>query len=82
MKITFWRRRSGYRLLFSGRNESHQILGGLWSSSGISEEDRLNCARFPFDIDHIDFMLLTHAHIDHSGRIPKQRWTVIANRFI
>ncbi|MGI6326810.1 MAG: MBL fold metallo-hydrolase RNA specificity domain-containing protein [Saccharofermentanales bacterium] len=38
---------------------------------GSPEEDRLNRARFPFDIDHIDFMLLTHAHIDHSGRIPK-----------
>ncbi len=24
-----------------------------------------------FDVNEIDFMLLTHAHIDHSGRIPK-----------
>ena len=24
-----------------------------------------------FDVKDIDFMLLTHAHIDHSGRIPK-----------
>lgn len=26
---------------------------------------------FMFDVNDIDFMLLTHAHIDHSGRIPK-----------
>ena len=26
---------------------------------------------FPFNPAELDFMLLTHAHIDHSGRIPK-----------
>ena len=28
-------------------------------------------ADFMFDVNEIDFVLLTHAHIDHSGRIPK-----------
>ncbi len=37
---------------------------------GKSEETRLNRSPFPFDVASIDFMLLTHAHIDHSGRIP------------
>ena len=31
----------------------------------------LNAEPFPFNPGEIDFMLLTHAHIDHSGRIPK-----------
>jgi len=38
---------------------------------GHAIETRLNRVPFPFDINQIDFMLLTHAHIDHSGRIPK-----------
>ena len=38
---------------------------------GHPEENQLNRAAFPFDMDRIDFLLLTHAHIDHSGRIPK-----------
>ncbi len=38
---------------------------------GHPEETQLNDKPFPFSIPDIDFMLLTHAHIDHSGRIPK-----------
>lgn len=38
---------------------------------GKSEETALNRLPFPFSVSDIDFMLLTHAHIDHSGRIPR-----------
>jgi len=32
--------------------------------------DEVNNAEFPFAANTIDFVLVTHAHIDHSGRIP------------
>lgn len=35
------------------------------------EITRLNYERFPFDPSKIDYLFLTHAHIDHCGRIPK-----------
>ncbi len=35
------------------------------------KEEELNEKPFEFDINNIDFVVLTHAHIDHSGRIPK-----------
>lgn len=38
---------------------------------GTKREEDKNYDEFAFDVKEIDFMLLTHAHIDHSGRIPK-----------
>lgn len=33
-------------------------------------EEELNNAFFPFNPSELDFIIVTHAHIDHSGRIP------------
>jgi metallo-beta-lactamase family protein len=38
---------------------------------GSKNEAILNAEPFSFNPGELDFMLLSHAHIDHSGRIPK-----------
>ena len=38
---------------------------------GDDDLEKLNRAPFPFDPSGLDFVLLTHAHIDHSGLIPR-----------
>ena len=38
---------------------------------GHSKETAFNEEAFPFNPAELDFLFLTHSHIDHSGRIPK-----------
>lgn len=37
---------------------------------GTAESERANAEPFGFDPSHIDALLLTHAHLDHCGRLP------------
>ncbi|WP_455201914.1 MBL fold metallo-hydrolase RNA specificity domain-containing protein [Kaarinaea lacus] len=38
---------------------------------GVKEDGKVNRAPFPFDVNSIDAVILSHAHLDHSGRLPK-----------
>lgn len=38
---------------------------------GTREEEEGNVSPFPFEISQLDAVVLSHAHLDHSGRLPK-----------
>ena len=72
MQITFLgatKTVTGSNFLVEASGKKFLIDCGLYQ--GAAKETFLNTDDFLFNPSEIDFMLLTHAHIDHSGRIPK-----------
>ncbi|MEG1008806.1 MAG: MBL fold metallo-hydrolase [Clostridia bacterium] len=72
MKITFYgaaRTVTGSCHMIEVNNKRFLIDCGMFQ--GRVTEQILNYESLPFDVSTIDFAILTHAHIDHSGRIPK-----------
>ena len=60
---------TGSNFLVEGAGKKFLVDCGMYQGSAADEFE--NEAPFLFNVDEIDFVLLTHAHIDHSGRIPK-----------
>jgi len=72
MRITFLgatKTVTGSNFLVEAAGKKFLVDCGMYQ--GSAEEEFENSSPFGFDVQEIDFMLLTHAHIDHSGRIPK-----------
>ena len=72
MKITFLgatKTVTGSNYLVEAAGKKFLVDCGMWQ--GKAELEEQNREDFNYDPAQIDFMLLTHAHIDHSGRIPK-----------
>ena len=72
MKITFLgatKTVTGSNFLVEAAGKRFLVDCGMYQGKAELELENYN----PFDYNpaEIDFMLLTHAHIDHSGRIPK-----------
>ncbi|MBR3163621.1 MAG: MBL fold metallo-hydrolase [Clostridia bacterium] len=72
MKITFLgaaKTVTGSNFLVEAAGKKFLVDCGMFQ--GKAELELENDEPFEFNPAEIDFMLLTHAHIDHSGRIPK-----------
>ena len=72
MKITFLgaaKTVTGSNFLVEAAGKKFLVDCGMYQ--GKTAEEMENSDPFLYDVSEIDFVILTHAHIDHSGRIPK-----------
>lgn len=72
MRVTFFggaKSVTGAAYLVEAAGKRVLVDCGLFQGGRFSEEK--NFAPFPFDPETIDAVAVTHAHLDHTGRIPK-----------
>ena len=50
--------------------EDHKILLDCGQFQGGKAQEALNYEPFPFEPSEIECVILSHAHIDHCGRLP------------
>ncbi|MEI6191235.1 MAG: MBL fold metallo-hydrolase [bacterium] len=60
-----------YPTISNGRAGGLKILVDCGLVQGSQFADNLNRSEFAYNPAEVDYLLVTHAHIDHIGRIPK-----------
>ncbi len=74
MKLTFWgaaRQVTGSMFLLELESDYRILIDCGMDMERKKEEDSIyEGSAFPFEASSINLVLLTHAHLDHSGRIP------------
>ncbi len=53
------------------KGESLKFIVDCGMLQGVETADSFNHKDFPYDVATLDYLLVTHAHLDHVGRIPK-----------
>jgi metallo-beta-lactamase family protein len=73
MKLTFYGGTgtvTGANFFLEATNNLKILIDcGMLQGSNLS--DAFNKDKFPYNPEEIDFLIVTHAHMDHIGRIPK-----------
>ncbi len=72
MKLSFYGgagKVTGSNFLVEGTKEKVLVDCGIEQGTDFSEKNAY--APFPYDVKKIDALVLTHAHLDHCGRIPR-----------
>lgn len=72
MKLSFYggvQQVTGSNYLLEHEGVKILVDCGLFQGSKYAET--LNYSNFPYDPKEINFILITHSHADHSGRLPK-----------
>ncbi|MFA4999269.1 MAG: MBL fold metallo-hydrolase [Parcubacteria group bacterium] len=77
MKLTFYggaKAVTGANYLLLGepnaKGETTKILVDCGLTQGTKKEEEKNYDPFPYNPAEIDALLITHAHVDHTGKIP------------
>ncbi|MGD8526332.1 MAG: MBL fold metallo-hydrolase [Thioalkalispiraceae bacterium] len=71
-KLTFWGATEGVTgSAYLIETERSTILMECGLIQGSRKDEEANEEPFPFDVQNLDAVVLSHAHLDHTGRLPK-----------